>query len=152
MADPQELNRLLSDRIDAVMTNHFPNATKRGASYKMGDLDGNEGQSTGVFRQKGGIYFAKDNNGGESVNILNLLHRKLGGTWADTMAEARKLCGVTNVRPAFANKKPTKPKDKTYGLKDTSPVMAYLKDERQLSQEIIEKYKVRVHRRGSKHN
>ena len=152
MATPEELNRLLSDKMDSVMGSHFPEATKRGASYKMGDLDGNAGESTGVFRQKGGIYFAKDNATGDAVNVLNLLHRKLGGTWADTMAEARKICGVTNVRPAFEPKKPAKPKEKLGGLKDSTPEFKYLTQERQLSKEILDKYCVKTHRRGSSSN
>lgn len=152
MATPDELNRLLSDRIESVMSNHFPNAKKRGASYTMGDLDGNEGSSTSVFRQKGGIYFAKDHSGGESLNILNLLHRRLNVTWADTMAEARKICGVTNVVPAFKNTKPKRPTEKTFKLKDESPEFRYLTQDRQLSKEVIEKYRIRAHRRGSSSN
>lgn len=152
MSTPEDLNRLLSDKIETVMSSHFPNAKKRGASYRMGDLDGSEGQSTGVWRQKGSIYFAKDNATGESVNILNLLHRKLAGSWADTLAEARKICGVSNVRPAFANKKPAKPKERVGGLKDTTPEFKYLSQDRQLAREILDRYKIRTHRRGSKSN
>jgi twinkle protein len=152
MATPEELNRLLSDRIEAVMGTHFPEATKRGASYKMGDLDGNAGQSTGVFRQRGGIYFAKDNATGDSVNILNLLHRKMAGSWADTMAEARKICGVTNVRPAFEAKKPAKPKERFSKLGDETPEFKYLSQDRQLSRDVLDKYCVKAHRRGSSSN
>lgn len=118
----------------------------------MGDLDGNSGESTQVYRQKGGIYFAKDNATGDSVNVLNLLHRKLGGSWADTMADARKICGVTDVRPAFEVKKPAKPKEKLGKLSDSTPEFKYLTQDRQLSKEILDKYCVKTHRRGSGSN
>jgi twinkle protein len=138
--------------MEVVMSSHFPEAKKRGGSYKMGDLDGNAGESTQVYRQKGGIYFAKDNATGDAVNVLNLLHRKLGGSWADTMADARKICGVTDVRPAFEVKKPSKPKEKLGGLKDSTPEFKYLTQDRQLSREILDKYCVKTHRRGSSSN
>ncbi len=118
----------------------------------MGDLDGNSGESTQVYRQKGGIYFAKDNATGDAVNVLNLLHRKLGGSWADTMADARKICGVTDVRPAFEVKKPSRPKERLGGLKDSTPEFKYLTQDRQLSREILDKYCVKTHRRGSSSN
>jgi twinkle protein len=152
MSTPEDLNRLLSDKMEVVMSSHFPEAKKRGGSYKMGDLDGNAGESTQVYRQKGGIYFAKDNATGDAVNVLNLLHRKLGGSWADTMADARKICGVTDVRPAFEVKKPSKPKEKLGGLKDSTPEFKYLTQDRQLSREILDKYCVKTHRRGSSSN
>ena len=59
MSSPDEINRALSERMDQIVSTYFPDASKSGASWNMGDLDGGAGKSTGIFRGKGGIYFAK---------------------------------------------------------------------------------------------
>ena len=75
---PDDLNKHLSQHIDVVMKTYFPNAKRRGSSYAMGDLDGGEGQSTGVYPGRGGVYLAKDKSTGESTNILKLVMRQVG--------------------------------------------------------------------------
>lgn len=106
MALLEELNKGLSDRIEQIVTTHFPNAKKQGSSWRMGDLDGTPGGSTGIFRGRGGIYMATDNATGDSLNILQLFHRKIGGSWHDTLAEAKKVCGIRDVQPAKKIKPP----------------------------------------------
>jgi hypothetical protein len=102
MSSPDEINRALSERMEQIVSTHYPNAVKSGASWNMGDLDGAAGKSTGIFRGKGGIYFAKDRATDESVNVLGLLHRALGGSWVDTMTAAKKMCGINDVKAIAA--------------------------------------------------
>lgn len=153
MATPDELNRLLSDRIDTVMSQYFPNATKRGASFSMGNFEGDAGGSTGVFRGRGSIYLAKDNATDESTNILGLLHRALRGSWAETMAQAKKICGVTDIKPVapITKPRPSIKKGELLSMKGT-PTHKYLSEDRGLSDDTLIKYHVRAHKRPSKLN
>ena len=118
----------------------FSSAKKRGASFHMGDLNGNTGNSTQVFRGKGGIYIAKDNATDESVNILGLVHRSLGGSWSETMAYAKKLCGINDVKQVARKPKPSKPSVKRYKLQGTKQCDYLLK--RGIQPEVMDKYHV----------
>lgn len=151
MASPEELCKLLSDRIETVMSQYFPNATKRGASYSMGDLDGSSGGSTGVFRGRGGIYLAKDAATDETVNILGLLHRSLGGSWAESIAQAKKICGVTDVQRVAKTVKPKPPREERSPMRGT-PAYDYLTKERGIQEKTLMAYQIRSHKRPSKHN
>jgi twinkle protein len=127
--------------MDQIMPEHFPNAKKSGASWRMGDLDGDKGGSTGVFRGTGGIYFAKDSATDESVNILGLLHRKMGGTWVDTIAYAKKMCGLTDVKPVSPKPKPKRPQLVCHSMRGTKPY-EYLTD-RGIKEQTMSKYELR---------
>ena len=72
VSTPQEINLALSGQIDTVMQKYFPDAKKRGSTYEMGDLDGNQGKSVSVFRARGGVYLAKEHQGGDCIPILSL--------------------------------------------------------------------------------
>ncbi len=71
MSSPDEICRALSERMNQLMPENFPKATKSGASWRMGDLDGNPGKSNGVFRGPGGIYFPKDAGNDARGNLPN---------------------------------------------------------------------------------
>ncbi len=135
---PEELNKALSDRMETVMATHFPNAKKQGQRWYMGDLDGNEGSSCGVFRGRGGVFLATDK--GETTNILGLLHRKLGLSWSETLAEAKKLCGVSDVRPVSKPAKPSPRPLRKEGIRDT-PLLRYL-NARGIKEYVAKKYRV----------
>lgn len=151
MSNPEELNRALSERADQVISTYFPNAKKTGASWKLGDIDGNSGSSAGIFRGHGGIYLFKDNNTGDSTNILGLLHHALGGTWSDTMATAKKMCGIHDVTPTQKPKKPSPPAEKRHSMRGT-PAFKYLHEERGLGEKTLMTYEIRSHNRPSKYN
>lgn len=141
MSSPDEICRALSERMDQLMRENFPNAKKSGASWRMGNLDGDDGLSTGVFRGPGGIYFAKDAATDESVNVLGLFHRKRGDSWAETLAWARKTCGLTDVKPVAPKPKPPRPKHIGLSLRGTDPYK-YLTD-RGIQESTMSKYKLR---------
>lgn len=141
MSSPDEICRALSERMDQLMRENFPKAKKSGASWRMGDLDGNPGASTGVYRGQGGIYFAKDSATDESLNTLGLFHRKRGGTWAETLAWAKKTCGITDIKQVVKRPKPRKPSLTCVSLRGTAPYK-YLTD-RGITESTMSKYSLR---------
>jgi hypothetical protein len=140
---PDDLNKHLSQHIDVVMKTYFPNAKRRGSSYAMGDLDGGEGQSTGV-------YPAKDKSTGESTNILKLVMRQVGN-YHETQAEIKALLGITDIQTVAAAPKPEAPKVQIKPLTG-SWAMDYLTKTRGLSTNTLRKYGVRSHSRNSSYN
>jgi len=147
---PDDLNKQLSQHIDVVMKTYFPNAKRRGSSYAMGDLDGGEGQSTGVYPGRGGIYLAKDKSTGESTNILKLVMRQVGN-YHETQAEIKALLGITDVQTVAVAPKPETPKVQVKPLTG-SWAMDYLTNDRGLSTATLRKYEVRSHSRNSSYN
>ena len=141
MSSPDDICRALSERMPQIMHENFPNAKKSGASWRMGDLDGNEGSSCGVFRGTGGIYFAKDSATDESLSVLGLLQRKRGGSWSETLAWAKKTCGIADVKEVARKAKPRNVPLKGHSLRGTEPYN-YLKD-RGIQEQTMSKYKVR---------
>lgn len=141
MSSPDEICRALSERMPQLMHDNFPNAKKSGASWRMGDLDGNPGSSCGVFRGTGGIYFAKDAATDESLSILGLLHRKRGGSWAETLAWAKKTCGIADVREVAKKSKPRNVPLKAHSMRGTEPYK-YLND-RGIQEQTMSKYCLR---------
>ena len=150
MSTPQEINIALSGQIDTVMQKYFPNAKKRGANYEMGDLDGNKGKSCGVFRAKGGVYLAKDSATGECIPILSLIARK-HSNWKEAFVEARRICGLHDVKPVISAQRPTVARDSSTALGPMrgTEAMKYLSQERGLSEAVLQKYGIRSHKRYS---
>ena len=150
MSTPQEINIALSGQIDTVMQKYFPDAKKRGANYEMGDLDGNKGKSCGVFRAKGGVYLAKDSATGECIPILSLIARK-HSNWKEAFVEARRICGLHDVKPVISAQRPTVARDSSTALGPMrgTEAMKYLSQERGLSEAVLQKYGIRSHKRYS---
>jgi len=153
MSTPQEVNLALSGQIDAVMQKYFPDAKKRGNNYEMGDLDGNKGSSCGVFRAKGGVYLAKDSATGECIPILSLIARK-HLNWKEAFVEARRICGLHDLKPAVVVERPAVVKDSSTALGPMrgTEAMKYLSQERGLSEAVLQKYGIRSHKRYSSVN
>tara|TARA_R100000935_G_C2832723_1_gene166122 strand:+ start:298 stop:2133 length:1836 start_codon:yes stop_codon:yes gene_type:complete len=150
MSTPQEINLALSLQIDTVMNKYFPEAKKRGNNYEMGDLDGNKGKSCGVFRAKGGVYLAKDSATGECIPILSLIARK-HSNWKEAFVEARRICGLHDLKPAVAVERPAVVKDSSTALGPMrgTEAMKYLSHDRGLSEAVLQKYGIRSHKRYS---
>jgi len=150
MSTPQELNIALSGQIDAVMQRYFPDAKKRGSNYEMGDLDGNKGSSCGVFRAKGGIYLAKDSATGECIPILSLIARK-HSNWKEAFTEARRICGLHDLKPVISVERPKVSQDSSTALGPMrgTEAMKYLSQDRGLSEAVLKKYEIRSHKRYS---
>ena len=150
MSTPQEVNVALSGQIDTVMQKYFPDAKKRGNNYEMGDLDGNKGSSCGVFRAKGGVYLAKDSATGECIPILSLIARK-HLNWKEAFVEARRICGLHDLKPAVVVERPAVVKDSSTALGPMrgTEAMKYLSQDRGLSEAVLQKYGIRSHKRYS---
>lgn len=150
MSTPQEVNVALSGQIDTVMQKYFPDAKKRGNNYEMGDLDGNKGSSCGVFRAKGGVYLAKDSATGECIPILSLIARK-HLNWKEAFVEARRICGLHDLKPAIVVERPAVVKDSSTALGPMrgTEAMKYLSQDRGLSEAVLQKYGIRSHKRYS---
>lgn len=99
-----ELNKALSERIESVMSKYFPDARRSGSRWSMGSFDGEQGNSCGVYRGHNGIFLATDN--GETKSILYLIKHKLNISRDEVIAEAKKICGIHDIRPSFPKKKP----------------------------------------------
>jgi len=149
MSTPQELNVALSSQIESVMSKYFPEAKKRGNNWEMGDLDGNKGSSCGVFRARNGVYLAKDSATGELVTILDLVSRKFSN-WKEAFTEARRICGLHDLKPVASSARPTVTPDSSTALGSMrgTEAMKYLQD-RGLSENVLRKYGVRSHKRYS---
>ena len=95
---PQEVKAELSRRIDQLMNDLFPEAVRHpGGKYSMATLEGGKGRSTSIYQGKrDGVYLVKDHStDGEAINILELVHRHLGGSFSETMRWAHKFCGYS---------------------------------------------------------
>ena len=138
MTTPDDICKSLSDKASTLIPEHFPNAVKAGQGWKMGDLDGDKGQSCGIFRGQRGIYLAKDAATDETVNILGLLHRKWGTSWVETFAQAKKICGLTDVAAVVPKPKPQRPKLKPIAMRGTPPY-EYLKS-RGINEQTMKRY------------
>ena len=97
MISPQELKVKLSSNINSLMNEVFPDAKRETAGkYTMGDLDGNPGRSTSVYLHNSQpVYIAKDNATGQCINILELLIRKRGTGYHDTVRWALRWLGIS---------------------------------------------------------
>ena len=149
MSTPQELNIALSGQIESVMSKYFPNAKRRGNNWEMGDLDGSQGSSCGVFKARNGVYLAKDSATGELVTILALVSRKFP-SWKEAFTEARRICGLHDLKPVVSSARPTVTLDSSTALGSMrgTEAMKYLQD-RGLSENVLRKYGVRSHKRYS---
>lgn len=143
MADTNTIKRELSNRADAVMQKYYPNAVQRNGQWMMGDLQGNAGQSCKSFHAKtGGTFLMKDNATGETKDILWLLQQGLGVDFKEMLPVAKEMCGITSVEPVLVKRpKPSKPSVNSSSIKGT-PAYEYLTKERQIHEDILEKYRI----------
>ena len=139
---PQQIREALSSRIDSVMNNLFPAAKREtGGRYSMGNFDGDKGHSTSVFREKSQtIYLATDHALDETINILELCHRKLGGSFSETMRWAHKFCGIEQIRTIRVDEQPTIVELKNEPLRG-SEVARYMKT-RGINERTLNKFQV----------
>ena len=115
-----DLIRELSKRADIVVPHFFPQAKKVGKTWKMGDLQGNKGNSTGWFHSaKDGNLLCKDSETDTTRNVLQMIHQTVGGGWKDTFREAKDICQIKEVEPLYQRKVPETPKVEVGNIRDT---------------------------------
>ncbi len=139
---PQEVKAELSRRIDSLITELFPLAKRAsGGRYSMGNFKGDKGYSCSVYKSRNGVYLAKDHETDESINILELVHRHLGGSFSSTMRWVHTWLGYTQIR-TIKTSEPVK----VLSVKDEairgSEVAKYMLDERKINERTLNKFRI----------
>lgn len=139
---PQEVKAELSRRIDSLIMELFPLAKRAsGGRYSMGNFKGDRGYSCSVYKSKNGVYLAKDHETDESINILELVHRHLGGSFSSTMRWVHTWLGYTQIR-TIKTSEPVK----VLSVKDEpirgSDVAKYMLDERKINERTLNKFRI----------
>jgi twinkle protein len=140
---PQQIREALSRRIDSLMNTLFPAAKREpGGRYSMGNFNGDKGHSTSVFQEKSQtIYLATDHARSETINILELVHRHLGGTFSETMRWCHRFCGFEQIRTIKVDETPTIIELNNDPLRGTE-VARYMLDERGINERTLNKFQV----------
>lgn len=142
MSDIVEIKRRLNDRVGDIALMLLPGGRREGHEWRAGSLEGGKGQSLGVHLDgaKAGVW--SDFSTGESGDIIGLWMAVKRLTLPEALDAARGYLGLSqpvayrDPRPAYS--RPPKPKC-------TAPkarVLDYLKEDRNLSREVIERYRV----------
>lgn len=140
----KEIVRNLSQRAEEVARYLLPNGKKIGNEWRVGNIDGESGESLGVHLtgEKAGIWsdFATGNSG----DLLNLWVQSRNLTNYEAMKEATCYLGISQPHfDAYKASKFAKPKHKLEPLSDKSPVMDYLTKMRKLSPKTILAFQIR---------
>ncbi len=143
MMTAREISKMLSNRAEEVARYLLPNGKRIGNEWRVGSINGDSGQSLGVHLsgEKSGIYC--DFATGENGDLLSLWAAKRNLTLAEAIKEATKYLGISP--PSFAAYSPqdfVKPKQKSFELSVSSKVYCYLTEERRLTPEIIDRFKI----------
>lgn len=151
MSDIVELKRMLVDRVDAVAAYLLPGGKREGHEWRAGSVSGDKGQSLGVHLtgEKAGVWkdFASD-DGGDLIDLWMLARRV---DLATALDEIRRWLGVERPKPYSAPKREYKrpPKPKCSKPAPESAVMVYLRETRNLSQQVLAAYKIAEDDRGN---
>lgn len=144
-----DLMRELSRRADIVVPHFFPKAKKAGKAWKMGDLQGAEGNSAGWFHSaKDGNLLCKDSETDTTKNVLQMIHEVVGGGWKDTFREAKDICQIKEVEPLYQRKVPPTPNVEVGNIRDTD-VLKYF-NSRGIKESTLVKYGVRSFEKSGK--
>ena len=140
---PQQIRQELSRRIDSLMSELFPAAKREaGGKYSMGNFQGDKGHSTSIFKNRNNsVYLAKDHSTDESINILELVHRMLGGSFSETMRWAHKFCGYEQIRTIKVDDLPKIIQVEDEPLRGTE-VARYMLQERKINERTLNQFKV----------
>jgi len=141
---PKEIASRLAENVEAVARHLLPNGRREGQEWRVGSIQGEEGQSLGIrlSGDKAGIWsdFAAD-IGGDLLDLWATVH---GVGIAQAIRETKDYLGIHD--PIFKGhvrkqyKAPVVPK--CQAVKPGSPIFKYLTEERKLSAETIAAYRV----------
>lgn len=146
----KEISQQLSQRTEDVARYLLPNGKKEGNEWRVGNINGETGRSLGVHLtgEKAGIWCDFANGSGGDLLDLWAIQRNLKISGA--IQEACHYLGIT--MPQFIAHKPQrfiKPALKNVSaINSTSPVLNYLTNERKLTVETINAYKISQHNRN----
>lgn len=136
-----EISLLLAREVESVVEKLFPNGKREGREWVVGSTDGEPGKSLKVCvaGPKVGVWkdFASDNGG----DLLDLWAASRSVSLAEAFNEAREWLGVSVPKFTAPRRSYTRP-DRPQATKPGGKVLAYLTQERKLSEETIAAFKV----------
>lgn len=142
MSDITKLKQMLADRALDVAMKLLPGGKREGQEWRAGSVSGEKGQSLGVHLagQKSGLW--ADFNSGESGDLIDLWCASRRLKLTEALDEIRSYLGISRpepYRPAKPNyARPQKPRCE----KPAARVLDYLKEDRNLPREVIDRYKI----------
>lgn len=148
--DASELKQRLQQRAEDVILNLLPNAQKKGNQMVVGSLSGEDGNSLQISLQKGkeGLFIDRANPE-DKGDIFTLWMKVRGCSFKEAIAEAKKFIGVSDVKPAFVSQKPQRPSSEGVAKIYKSPAEKKLVEERKITPDVLEKYRVCYHGKGA---
>jgi twinkle protein len=140
----KEISQLLAARALDVAQHLYPHGKREGNEWCVGNVEGDQGKSLKIRVEgsKSGLW--ADFASGGSGDLLDLWSSRHGLDFGSTVKEALSFLGIA--APKF---EPQRQKTFTLAKKQNmpvvvpqSPVMAYLTNERKLTRETIEKFRI----------
>ncbi len=149
--DISEMRARLESQCEAVVRHLLPNGAKVGTEWAVGDIHGAAPRKRGggslkvelSASGKRGLW--SDFATGESGDIIDLWRLSKGLTIAETIKEVKAYLGIQDApvgRPSGRRREYRKPELKPYAVKAEGAPLAYLVDERGLSPETVDAYRV----------
>lgn len=142
MITPREIAHRLAQDAEGFCRWLLPNGRREGAEWRVGSVEGEPGKSLGVHLtgEKAGVW--ADFNGGRSGDLLDLLAAVRGLTLAEAIREAKGYLGI--VPAEFQAHRPPRYRkpEKPDCVRPRGAVERYLREERKLSREAIEAYRI----------
>lgn len=144
MRTAKEIANLLAEQAESVTRYLLPQGKKSGTEFKVGNIQGESGDSLSICITGTKMGLWSDFATGEGGDLLDLWAQTRGITIADAMKEASRYLGITTpifapIRSQIAFKRPDK---KLYSTRLTKSVEQYLTRERHLLPKTIEAFKV----------
>jgi len=142
MGDILQLKRMLADRAQEVAAMLLPNGRKEGHEWRAGSTAGERGKSLGVHLSgnKAGVW--SDFGTGESGDLIDLWMVTKGRDLNSALDDIRAYLGMTRPQP-YRDPRPnyTRP-PRPQCTPPRARVLDYLKEDRNIPREIIERYKI----------
>src|SRR5262245_18798766 len=143
MADAKQISEMLSRRAEDVARLLYPNGKKSGQEWRVGSVDGEEGQSLGIHLsgRKAGVWC--DFASGEAGDLLDLYRAAKGVDVVTALDWARDYLGVARepVTPlgAASYRKPSRPSG---CIVPKNGVLEYLTRERRLTPATVKAFHI----------
>jgi twinkle protein len=142
LSDITRLKQMLADRAHEVAAMLLPGGRKEGVEWRAGSVGGERGQSLGVHLTgaKSGVW--SDFSSGESGDMIDLWVATKRQSLTVALDEIRAYLGVTRPQPYRDPRpdyiRPPKPQCRP----PQARVLDYLKEDRNIPREVIERYKI----------
>ncbi len=137
-----QIKRMLADRALDVASMLLPGGKKTGNEWRADSVNGGKGQSLGVHLtgNKSGIW--ADFATGEGGDLLDLWRAVKGISLSEALEAARGYLGVERHEPYRDPKPAYSAPPKPAGRKPEAHVLDYLKEDRNIPGEVIERYRI----------